>query len=420
MRITLPQLGESVAEGTIARWFKQPGDRIERDETLVEIHTDKVNAEYPSPAAGVVREILAPEGATLPVGAEIAVIEVEGAAGTDSAERASAPATAAESAEKPATRPVPAARATDSAGNGRARMSPFVRRVAAEHGIDVAQLSGTGLGGRVTKDDVLRYLKEAPAAPEQSRPAAAPAAEQPKPAPGPVPWPGDEVQPAGPMRRAIAEHMVRSVHTSPHAWTQVEADLTGLVRLRQDIRARFREETGVDLTYLPFFVQAVVEGLRAYRPLNSTWSDGQIIVRRRINIGIAVAVDDGLIVPVIHDADEKNIVGLARAVADLTERARAGTLRPEDVRDGTFTLNNPGAFGAINSVSIINQPQAAILAVNAIVKRPVVVDDMIAIRSMMNLSLSFDHRILDGAIALNFLNFVKGRLESLGPDTSVL
>lgn len=486
MRITLPQLGETVAEGTIGRWLKQVGDRIEKDDLLVEIITDKVNAELPSPAAGILTEILAPEGATLPVGSDIAVIEEIGAeTGGGSAQRApvvqAEPAVQVDPASQPepATAPAaglpggpqpapvtvgltssaaPSANGAPDTGADRPRTSPFVRRIAREHGVNVAEVPGTGHAGRVTKDDILRFLEArdtiatappspmaptpepppplppsapvpAPAAPDApvvspGGPATPPAAPPMPPVGPPAPvvpiYPGDEVMPAGPMRRAIAEHMVRSIHTSPHAWTQIEVDMTGLVRLRTAVRDRFREKAGVDLTYLPFMVAAVVDALREYRAVNAAWSDGRIVLRRRINVGIAVAVDDGLIVPVIHDADEKNLVGLARAVADLTERARAGQLKPADVQGGTFTVNNPGAFGAVSSVSIINQPQAAILAMNAVVKRPVVVEDMIAIRSIMNLSLSFDHRILDGAIVLRFLDFVKRRLEAYTPDTAVL
>ena len=500
MKLTLPQLGESVAEGTIKRWLKQAGERVERDEPLVEIDTDKVNAEFPSPVAGILQEILAPEGATLPVGAEIAVIAEVGAdagahagpgpageAGLESPTAASAgpgvvvaadPNAAAQvdpgvSAGAGAGRPIsepagqhpagvvgprsgpPAEPGAPTQGGEqgdgvRQRTSPFVRRIAREQGVNLAEVTGSGPGGRVRKEDILRYVEArgeaaaAPAAPtpeprEPVRPTApalapavgpaapavaglstGPSAPSPPAVGAPAIWPGDEVVPTTPMRRAIADHMVRSIHTSPHAWTQVEADVTNLVKLRESVKIRFRERTGVDLTYLPFVIEAVVEGLREYRALNATWVDGQVVLRRRVNIGVAVAVDDGLIVPVIHDADEKNLVGLARAVRDLTSQARARKLKPEDVQGGTFTVNNPGAFGAIASVSIINQPQAAILAVNAIVKRPTVIDDMIAIRAIVNLSLSFDHRILDGAVALRFLDLAKRRLEAYGPETPVI
>jgi len=303
-----------------------------------------------------------------------------------------------------------------------------VRQLAQEHHIDLSKVRGTGSGGRVTRDDVLAYLAAqepaaAPAAP--SPPAAVPppafappaaAAAEPGARPGPpAPAEGDEVVPLSPIRRTIAEHMVRSVHTSPHAWMLVEADATGLVRWREAELAEFRRREGFELTYLPFVLKAVVEALQHHPALNACWAEDRIILRRAINVGIAVALEDGLVVPVVHHADRLSIAGLARAIHDLVSRARAGKLTLADVQGGTFTVNNTGAFGSIASQPILHQPQAAILTMEAIVKRPVVLDEAIAIRSMMNLCLSFDHRVLDGATAGRFLAEVKRRIESMRP-----
>ena len=469
--INMPQLGESVAEGTIGKWLKAPGERIERDEPLVEVITDKVNAEIPSPVAGVVERIVVPEGETVPVGAELAVIgdgvgaseqpteggvvsgselpsETTGPTTLDAAEQVATtqeqvpqgPSGAASTAGPVAIQregedgtAAEAPAAADGDG-GPKRASPLVRRLAREHGVDLSQVSGSGLGGRVTKDDILGYIESrgarpalpgapgpAPAAPTPPPAAAAPVAPPPPSmaATGEV-GPEEELVPLTPMRRAIAEHMVRSVQTSPHAWGMVEIDVTGLVRLRESVLRDWQARDGFELTYLPFFIKAVVEALRENPTMNARWSDRGVVLKRQIHIGIAVAVKDGLVVPVIRDADQKSIAGLAHAVRDLAQRGRAGRLAMDELQGGTFTVNNTGALGSIASGPIINQPQAGIITMEAIVKRPVVLaDDAIAIRSMMNACLAFDHRITDGAEALRFLQAVKGRVEAYAPGAAV-
>lgn len=401
VKVVMPQLGESVAEGTIVRWIKKVGERVEKYEPLLEVMTDKVNAEVPAPAAGILREILVPEGETVPVGRELAVI-----AEAEAKVEAAAPAPVGQGAAQ--------AEVTEAGEGLRQRYSPIVRRLAQEYGIDLSQVPGRGLGGRVTKEDVLRYVAERERAaavreaPAPTRPEAPPAAP-----------PEEEAVPVSPMRRQIAQHMVRSYQTIPHAWLAMEADVTKLVRFREAIKAEFRRREGVDLTYLPFVVKATVEALKEFPILNAVWAEDKIILKKRINVGIAVALEDGLIVPVIKDADQKSIAGLARAIADLTERARAGRLTLEDVQGGTFTVNNTGALGSVISRPIINEPQVAILTSEAIVRRPVVVDDAIAIRSMMFLCLSFDHRVIDGLTASRFLQAVKRRLEAMDENMSV-
>ncbi len=443
--ITMPQLGESVAEGTIGKWLKAPGDRVERDEPLVEVITDKVNAEIPSPVAGVIERIVVPEGETVPIGAELVVIG--DSAGVGEGARAAETTSASEAAGQPAPAsaareewPAPAVEGEDGQEGGR-RASPLVRRLAREHNVDLGQVSGSGLGGRVTKNDILAYIESRSAAPAA---AAAPAAPIPPSAPTPTPTPSlapaagpaptrppapaapgevgadEELVPLTPMRRAIAEHMVRSVGTAPHAWGMVEIDVTVLVRLRDSVLREWHAREGFELTYLPFFVKAVVESLREHRVMNSRWSDEGVVLRRGINIGIAVAIQDGLVVPVIGDADQKSIAGLAHAVRDIATRARAGRLSMDDLQGGTFTVNNTGALGSIASGPIINQPQAGIITMEAIVKRPVVRDDdAIAVRSMMNACLAFDHRVTDGAEALRFLQSVRRRVEAYGPETAI-
>jgi 2-oxoisovalerate dehydrogenase E2 component (dihydrolipoyl transacylase) len=453
--ITMPQLGESVAEGTIGKWLKEPGDRIERDEPLVEVITDKVNAEIPSPVAGIVQRIVVPEGQTVPVGAELAVIGDAASAGEQpqeteaKAEQSGTPPSPAAQPPAPvavASTEAPDADQTDEDGDeaGPKRASPLVRRLAREHGVDLDRLTGSGLGGRVTKNDILSFIEqrgEQPAAAQAPAPAAAPeAAPQapaappsapPRPAaqsPAPSPAPAaagelsadEELVPLTAMRRTIAEHMVRSVQTSPHAWGMVEIDATSLARLRDSLVRDWQSREGFELTYLPFFIKAVVEALREFPVLNARWSDQGVVLKRRVNIGIAVAIQDGLVVPVIRDADQKSIAGLAHAVRDLAQRARGGRLGLDDIQGGTFTVNNTGALGSIASGPIINQPQAGIITMEAIVKRPVVLaDDAIAIRSVMNSCLAFDHRITDGAEALRFLQSVKRRVEAYGANTAI-
>jgi 2-oxoisovalerate dehydrogenase E2 component (dihydrolipoyl transacylase) len=436
-QIKMPQLGESVTEGTVEKWLKSEGDLVKRDEPLVEIVTDKVNAEIPSPFAGKLVKIAVTEGETVLVGAVLAQIEVAGgataAAGPAAPEKEPAAAAAAPAKEAasphpevPASAglrsgrtaplaPVPAAPATSGGdgSNDRARLSPAVRKLAAEHGIDATALRGTGMGGRVTRDDVLAAVDGG----ATDAPATAPAAERAVPAraaPRPARADGarEEVVKLGSMRRAIAEHMVRSLATSPHAWTLQEVDVTTLVRYREAEKEGFRARHGVSLTYIPFVVQVVCDAIKQFPWLNSTWSDEGVVLKHYINMGIAVSIPDGLIVPVLKDADQRGFTDLVRSIDDLVQRARSKQLKPDDVQGGTFTLNNTGSTGSVASQPIINQPQAAILTTESIVKRPVVIGDGIAVRDMMNMCLSFDHRIIDGMMAGQFLSTIKKRLES--------
>lgn len=412
-RITMPQLGESVTEGTIGHWLKQPGDRISRDEPLVEVITDKVNAEIPSPVAGVLERISAAEGTVVAVGQEIGFVAAEGEVVAKERE----PATVAAGSVAEAR----TAEAVEQDTDGEMpRSSPLVRKLAREYGLDLRQIRGTGLGGRVTREDVENYLREnrvASAGGLATPPAEAPTGEKP---PTTASQSGsDERLAMTPMRRTIAQRMAQSVREIPHAWLLMEVDATGLVRLREEIKDSFRRAEGVELTYLPFVMKATIEALREFPIVNSTWNDGQIVLKRAINLGVAVALDDGLVVPVIPNADQMSIAGLAHALAEVVGRARAGKLTVADVEGGTFTVNNTGAFGSVASQPIINYPQAAILNMEAITKRPVVIDDAIAIRSMMNVCLSFDHRILDGATAGKFLQSVKRRLESWKSGSSI-
>jgi pyruvate dehydrogenase E2 component (dihydrolipoamide acetyltransferase) len=428
--VVMPQMGESIAEGTIVRWIKKVGDAVDRDEPLFEISTDKVDAEIPSPAAGVLAEIRAREGETVPVDSIVAVIGEAGAAvaAPPSVVAAAAPAPARPVAAAPPTPPVlppapvvsPPASAEPAAEDlHRQRSSPVVRRIAREHNVDIAQLQGSGVGGRVTKQDILSFIEGRPAAPSigPGVPAGAAAHVAPTPAhAGPVFKPGEavEIVPMTVMRRRIAEHMIASRRTSAHVHSVFEIDFLRVSRIRDAKRAEY-ERLGVKLTYLPFIIKAAADALRAV-PIVNTSIDGETIVYRKdINIGIAVALDWGLIVPVIRNADEKNILGLSRAAADLANRARAKQLKPEEVQGGTFTITNPGVFGALFGTPIINQPQVAILGIGAIEKRPVVVDDAIAIRPMAYLTLGYDHRLIDGAVADEFMSFLKKRIEEFDP-----
>ena len=446
-RVTMPQLGESVTEGQISRWLKQPGDRVEKYEALVEVITDKVNAEVPAPVAGILSDINVQEGETVAVGTLICSI--------GGAEGDGAPAEAAPESAPPAASPVepapPAPASTDvlaaatpppnaapqvtaSNGHGGAnRASPAVRRLASEHDLDIAQVRGTGLGGRVTKRDVELFLAGggatgpvAPAVPAGPAPVAVPAATAATSAPAAAApaaqvRPGDELIPLTPVRRAIAEHMVRSRQTSPHAWCATEVDMSSVVALRKSSRERFRAREGVDLTYVPFVIKATVEALKAHPEVNATWTAEGILRRRAINISIALSSPNGLMVPVIHDADMLSIAGLAHKLNDIATRARAGQLKLPDIEGGTFCVNNPGTFGTVLSAPIINQPQAAIMTMEAIVKRPVVLPgDLIGIRSMMFMGLSFDHRVMDGLEGATFITSVKKNLEAMGPDSGLL
>jgi 2-oxoisovalerate dehydrogenase E2 component (dihydrolipoyl transacylase) len=430
--IKMPQLGESVTEGTVDRWLKKEGDFVKKDEPLVEVVTDKVNAEIPSPFEGTLVKISVAEGMTIAIGTEIAQIQVEGA-GT--AEATPTPVQVEADGASAAPAVAAAASAPPAVGATRGRFSPAVRRLAEENGLDPSVVPGSGEGGRVTRDDVLAYLeqvksgkapKPAPApepapAPAPAAAAPAPPAAPPAPAPRPAPAPAaagerEELVRINAVRRQIAEHMVRSVQTSPHVWTMVEVDVTNLVRYREAEKESFASRHGVNLTYLPFVAQVLCEALKEFPYLNSSWTDEGIVLKKYVNLGLAVAVPpDGLIVPVIKDADRLGFTDLVRAVADLTERARSKHLKPEDVQGGTFTLNNTGATGSMASMPIINQPQAAILTTESIMRRPVVIGDGVAIRQMMNMCMSFDHRILDGHMAGLFVNWIKRRLEQWTP-----
>ena len=443
--VSMPQLGESVTEGTITRWLKAEGDEVEIDEPLAEVDTDKVNAELPSPVAGKIEKFLVSEGTTVDVGTEIALVAAEEDSPAtdappqenvaDAAPTEEFPAAATE-AQPEADGGSPATLTPRSGGNGRGevedaetlrltRSSPVVRRLAEEYDVKIADVPGSGTGGRVTRKDIESYIEEggaereaATGQPVPQRVAAPEPAAEPEPERVPV-FEGDSVQDLTGIRRAIANRMAASKREAPHAWSMVEVDMSGLVALREREKAAFVEREGVKLTYLPFIVKAVVESLKENPVLNSVWDGDRIILRKRINIGVAVDLEDALIVPVIPDADELNITGLTRRIDDLVKRARAGELGTEDISGGTFTVNNPGSLGSVVSTPIINHPQAAILSAEAIVKRPVVIDDAIAIRSMMNLEVSFDHRVLDGGAALRFLNAVKKRLETYGPESSI-
>jgi 2-oxoisovalerate dehydrogenase E2 component (dihydrolipoyl transacylase) len=428
-QIKMPQLGESVTEGTVDKWLKHEGDLVKRDEPLVEVVTDKVNAEIPSPFEGKLVKIAVAEGETVLVGAVLAQIELPGAAGAapkgDAKPSRETAVAHAEVPPEPAggRAPVAAAEVPDGsdgeAGAERPRLSPAVRKLAAEHQIDASALRGTGMGGRVTRDDVLAAVGGGEAAvvapPAVTAPSRAPAPS----APGPTRVDGkrEELVKLSVMRRSIAEHMVRSLATSPHAWTLQEVDVTNLVRYREAEKESFRARHGVSLTYMPFVVQVLCEVIKQYPWLNSSWAADGIVLKRYINLGIAVSIPDGLIVPVLKDADQRGFTDLVRTLNDVIERARNKQLKPEDVQGGTFTLNNTGATGSVASQPIINQPQAAILTTESIVKRPVVVGDAIAIRHIMNMCLSFDHRIVDGMMAGQFLGAIKKRLEEWTPGS---
>ena len=452
--VIMPQMGESIAEGTVVKWLKKVGDRVERDEPLLEISTDKVDAEIPSPAAGVLSKILVKENETVAVNTVVAVLDGEEAAarapaverGTRSVRaeptRAAPPLTPpGEPARYPAKPAREAAGPSEAKGPGSAavargapgtvlhrdkvRSSPLVRRIAREHDVDLSRVPGTGLGGRVSKKDILAYLEQP--APGAAGPQAArePAISEPSPAPLPAPRRSQiaatepavvftgptQVVPMTPMRKQIAEHMVLSKRTSAHVTTVFEVEMTRVYETRARQAEEFERRYGIKLTYTPFFVRAAVEAIKEFPVMNSSVDGSNVVYKREVNMGIAVAIEAGLIVPVIKHADEKNFLGVARAVNDLAERARTKRLSVDDVQGGTFTITNPGVFGSLFGTPIINQPQVAILGVGAIEKRAVVRDDAIAIRPMVYLALSFDHRIIDGALADQFMGRVKGRLE---------
>ncbi|MHB8487848.1 MAG: dihydrolipoamide acetyltransferase family protein [Candidatus Dormibacteria bacterium] len=476
LTVTMPQLGESVTEGTIARWLKQPGDTIAKYESIAEVITDKVNAEIPAPADGVMSELIAPEGAVVPVGQPICSIDTgiaapEAASEPEAQEAAPVAAPRAPSAQpvavesqaggETAVAPMQAAftesrsaavPASDDAagGNGQAggyHVTPAVRMLVREHGVDLSQITGTGIGGRISKKDVLEYVQQRDAGAGSSVPArtqaAVPAPATPQalsptqtpqpastvraaPAPaaaGPAAFTGGEgdvVVPLTQVRRSIAEHMVRSRQMSPHAYVMVEVDMSAVWRTRDREKGAFEQRHGVKLTFLPFVARAVVEALQRHPTLNASWSDAGVVIKRSINLGIAVALEDNLIVPVVRDADRLSITGLATTMADLGARARTNHLKLDEIQGGTFTLNNTGALGAVMTQAIINQPQAAIMTMDLVVKRPVVVGDAIAIRPVMNLGLSFDHRINDGLQATRFVTSVQKLLEGLDPSATLV
>src|SRR5712692_7192544 len=440
--IVMPQMGESIFEGTITKWLKKPGDKVERDEPLFEISTDKVDAEIPSPSAGVLKEIKFGEGQTVPIQTVVGVIEAAGSAAAAPAPvpvqpAAAAPpppaAPAAAPLPKPAPAPTPAAAPAAapaaSKDGGRIHSSPLVRRMAKEHGIDLSAIAGTGAGGRISKQDIEALILGAsqPAAPT-ARPAAT-SMPPPPAAPGvsggqahvalesAVPrekmyFGHYEVQPMSVMRQRIAEHMVASKRVSAHVYSVDEIDLSRVAALRAKSKDEFEKRYETKLTFMPFFVKAAVAGLRAYPTLNASLDGTNVIIHKEINIGIAVALDWGLIVPVVKNADEKNLLGIQRNLNDLAERARTKKLKPEEAQEGTFSITNPGVFGGLFGLPVIIQPNGGILGLGAIEKRPVVVNDAIAIRSMCYVTLSYDHRVVDGAAAHQFLHKVKDTLEN--------
>ena len=422
--VVMPQMGESIAEGTIVRWIKKLGENVDRDEPLFEISTDKVDAEIPAPTAGVLTDIRVKEGETVPVNSVVAVI---GSAGdrpaADTSARGDSPAAAAPDEPAPSEVPQAAVGQPEVAPAGapedqdqdndahaeeastedarRQRSSPLVRRIAKEHNVDIRLIKGTGVSGRVTKEDILGYISsgataQAPAPPQRA----------------PVYGPGEriEVVPMSVMRKKIAEHMVLSAHTSPHVYSVYEVNFGRVANLRERRKAEF-ETAGAKLTYTAFIAKVIVDGLRQFPMVNASIDGDNIIYKKDINLGIAVALDNGLIVPVIRNADEKNLLGLSRAINDLAVRARSKKLNPDEVQSGTFTITNPGVFGALYGLPLINQPQVAILGVGGIEKRAIVIDDAIAIRPICHVTLGYDHRLIDGADAGRFLSFVKERLE---------
>jgi pyruvate dehydrogenase E2 component (dihydrolipoyllysine-residue acetyltransferase) len=454
--VVMPQMGESIFEGTITKWLKKPGDKVERDEPLFEISTDKVDAEIPSPSAGVLKEIKVGEGQTVPIQTVVAVIDGAGsaaAAPTPLPTKAAAPTAPAAVAPPPppaarpaaapaAAAPAPAAAAPQRTSE-RIHSSPLVRRMAAEHGIDLATVPGTGAGGRISKQDIEAVIAGAAggvpaAAPAQNAPAASPARPTmpPPPAPSAAPAPpavsggqihvafesavprekiyfgNYQVEPMSNMRVRIAEHMVASKRVSPHVYSVDEIDMTKVASLRAKAKDEFEQRYETKLTFMPFFVKAAVAGLRAFPTMNASLDGTNVVLHKEINIGIAVALDWGLIVPVVKGADEKNVLGIQRTLNDLAERARAKKLKPDEVQEGTFSITNPGVFGGLFGLPVISQPNVGILGLGMIEKRPVVINDSIAIRSMCYVTLSYDHRVVDGAIAHQFLHKVKETLEN--------
>lgn len=451
--VIMPQMGESIFEGTITKWLKKPGEKVERDEPLFEISTDKVDAEIPAPAAGVLKEIKVKEGQTVPIQTVVAVIDAGGAAAAEAPAKkadgkpeakaeakpepkpelkkeAAQPAVrSAEAEEPPAKQPAPpkAAPAAPVREEGeKVRSSPLVRKIAREHDIDLSQVEGTGAGGRVSKADIMAAVEGGGARAATPAPVARPSAPPPPQAAAgaqghfalenAVPrermyFGSYEVQPMTVMRQRIAEHMVASKRVSPHVYSIDEVDVTKIVALRAKSKDEFEKRHETKLTFMPFFIRACVEGLRAFPTANASVDGINVVLHKEINIGVAVALENGLIVPVIKNSEEKNFLGLARAVNDLAERARSKKLKPEEVQESTFAITNPGVFGGLMGLPVINQPNVAILGLGAIQKRPMVIEDAIAIRSMVYITLSYDHRVVDGATSHQFLAKVKDTLE---------
>ena len=408
--VVMPQMGESIAEGTIVRWIKKVGDQVERDEPLFEISTDKVDAEIPAPAAGVLTEIKVSEGETVAVNSVVGTIAQDGEP------------VATEAAQHPDRQPPPPATVPASAPSGKTpapspprdgmrphRTSPLVRRIARENDVDVGRIAGSGIGGRVTKHDILQYLGDRGSGIGDRAPAPVPAAPGASQQAGRV-----DVQRLSPMRKKIAEHMVLSRRTSAHVHSVFHVNFSHVERIRHEKKDEY-ERLGARLSYMAFIAKAVIDALRRHPIVNASLDGENIIYKKDINLGIAVALEGGLIVPVIKNADEKNLLGLSRAIADIAERARSKQLNPDEVHGGTFTITNPGQFGAQFGMPIINQPQVAILGVGAVEKRPVVIDDAIAIRTMTYLTLGYDHRLIDGAVADQFMSHIKKQIEEFDP-----
>ncbi|GKU81118.1 dihydrolipoamide acetyltransferase family protein [Niallia sp. NCCP-28] len=418
-KITMPKLGESVTEGTLQKWLVAVGDTVKKYEPLAEVLTDKVSAEIPSSFAGVISELLVKEDETVQVGEVICTMEVEDGKGNDARlEQAKE-----EKKKEPAK----------SVGENKQRYSPAVLKLSQEAGLDLNIINGTGAGGRITRKDVLRAIKEGTPAVFQTEPQAetianekradmqAPAAASNKQEPKQIPTSNGDIEiPITPVRKAIAANMQKSKHEIPHAWTMIEVDVTSLVNYRNKIKDSFKTAEGFNLTFFAFFVKAVARGLKEFPELNSTWAGDKIVRKKDINISIAVAAEDSLFVPVIRHADEKSIKGIAREITELAKKARTGKLTVEDMQGGTFTVNNTGSFGSIQSMGIINHPQSAILQVESIVKRPIIKNGMIAISDMVNLCLSLDHRVLDGLVCGRFLQRVKDILENTNEDSTTI
>ena len=438
--VVMPQMGESIVEGTLTKWLKKPGERVERDEPLFEISTDKVDTEIPSPAAGTLSEVLVEEGKTVGINTVVARIDEGGGAAAPAPPKPAAPPVK-ETATQETIQPTPAPDQADEPAEAAPAppepepapaeptgpLSPLVRKMAREHNIDLTRVQGTGAGGRITKQDVEAHMaqRQAPSAPPQPVAAPAPATPPPAVAPPPPPAPAmpavapvpagaaprTHIEPLSAMRARIAEHMLMSRRTSAHVTTIHRADMTKVAKMRERHKATFQANYGFSLTYLPFITRAAVVALRQYPLLNSSLDGSNIVYHNDINIGIAVALENGLIVPVIRAADEKNVLGLQRSIVDLATRSRARQLKPEEVQGGTFSITNFGSFGSLIGTPIINQPQVAILGVGTVDKTAVVIDDAIAIRSICHLSLSFDHRLIDGALADQFMTRLKQVLE---------